>query len=191
MKKRLNLLAAAGALLVFAGIAAIVATNFSADKKLDAAVQTAEKIQQMLPPVSAGIEDMYTTADMAALSVDGVDYIALIGAEKYGVLLPVKNRWDADTLSVCPQRFDGSCYSGNMVVGGSDNQFDFVTKLDIGDKITVTDMLGAQFVYSVARIDRAKTAEREKLVQEGFQLTVFTRDSKTADYIIVRCVSGV
>ena len=191
MKKKINLLVAAGALMVFAGVAAIVLTNISAEKNLDAAVQTAEKIQQMLPPATAGLEDVYSSAEMAVFNVDGSDYAALIKTEKYGVMLPVKNVWNSRTLPECPQRFYGSCYSGDMVIGGSDSQLGLVTKLDIGDKITVTDMLGAEFDYSVARIDRSKTAGSEKLINEEYCLTIFARDSKTSDYIIVRCAKAV
>ena len=55
----------------------------------------------------------------------------------------------------------------------------------------VPNMLGAEFDYSVARIDRSKTAESEKLINEEYCLTIFARDSKTSDYIIVRCAKAV
>ena len=57
--------------------------------------------------------------------------------------------------------------------------------------VMVPNMLGAEFDYSVARIDRSKTAESEKLINEEYCLTIFARDSKTSDYIIVRCAKAV
>ena len=74
-----------------------------------------------------------------------------------------------------------------MVIGAGEVHFAFLAQLDIGDKITVTDMLGAEFNYTVEKILRSDSAESEKLTAGDYPLVLFTFSSKENKYIIVSC----
>ena len=187
MKKRFNLFILLGALLIFAGLGAMVLTQNSAEKNRISATETAEKIMAVLPPATEGIEGMYSFSEMPAMSVDGTDYIALLKAEKYGVKMPIANRWSKNSAEKHPCRFTGSCYDGSMVIGAGEVHFAFLAQLDIGDKITLTDMLGAEFNYTVEKIFRSDSAESEKLTAGDYPLVLFTFNSKENKYIIVNC----
>lgn len=187
MIKKLNVLMLAGALLFFAGLGAIVINQNNAEKNFIAAMNTAEKIQQKLPPANEGIDDMYYSAEMPTMSVGGVDYIALVETEKFGVKLPVAANWNKKAASQYPCRFTGSCYDKTMVIGAGEKQFEFAAKVDIGDRITVTDMLGYRFNYTIDKIIRVDSADAEKLLSGDYPLTLFAPDSSTKGYIVVRC----
>ena len=187
MKKRPNFFIIAGALLIFAGLGALGITRSTAQKSCEAAQHTAKKLEQLMPPATEGIADMYSSAEMPAMAMDGTDWIALLKAEKYGVMLPVAAGWDKKAAAEYPCRFAGSCYDGSMVIGAGENLFGFLAQLDMGDKITVADMLGAQFNYTVEKIVRSDSAEAEKLTAGDYPFVLFTFSSRENKYIIVNC----
>ena len=106
-----------------------------------------------------------------------------------GLTLPVADAWDSGDLYAGPRRFFGSAYDRSLVIGGADQegQFAFCSKVDIGAMLTVTDMTGAQFHYTVTRVDRAEHAETAWLTQPGHDLTLFCRAAYSMEYIAVRC----
>lgn len=83
-------------------------------------------------------------------------------------------------------------YDNSLVIGGADHptQFGFCAEIQHGTAISVTDMAGAQFSYTVSRIDRAKHAETSWLQSGEYDLSLFCRDTYSLEYIVVRCISA-
>ena len=81
-------------------------------------------------------------------------------------------------------------YGNSLIIGGSSQkgQFDFCEKMDLGDKITITDMTGTEFSYEVVRIDRRKNVQTETLQEGSYDLTLFVQDRISRAYIIARCM---
>lgn len=77
--------------------------------------------------------------------------------------LPVRASWNTDYMKKVPCRFDGNPYDGCLVIGGHDSagQFDFVSKLDKDDLITITDMTGTVFTYTVSVVRHSDNARAE------------------------------
>ena len=48
-------------------------------------------------------------------------------------------------------------------------------------------MTGAKFSYTVSKIERKRSAEKEVLSDPSSDLTLFVRDSGNMEYIVVRC----
>ena len=142
-----------------------------------------EKMEILLPErIPAGI---HTGEAMPVLEIDGKDYAALLEIPAFGLELPIADRWESGKLS----RFSGSAYDNTLVIGGPDHpkQFGFCDQIDLGVPITLTDMTGGQFFYTVARVDRSKHADAEWLQNPAYDLTLFCRDTVSMDYIAVRC----
>ena len=76
-----------------------------------------------------------------------------------------------------------------MVIGGADDprQFGFCDEIDLGVTVTVTDMTGAEFTYTVSRVDRSSSAEASWLTDAQHDLTLFCRDQYSMEYLAVRC----
>ena len=70
-----------------------------------------------------------------------------------------------------------------------EEQFACLKQLDMGNRIVVTDMTGAQFFYEVAWIERQKSVDEGKMDNGEFQLSLFVRDTLSMEYVIVRCHS--
>lgn len=148
------------------------------------------KLIEILPERTPGVPGMYPDSCMPVLEIDGVDYVAMLEIPLLGVRLPVADNWDSEKLSDSPARFFGSAYDQTLVIGGADypQQFAFCDKIEHGTKVIVTDLTGAQFSYTVSRIDRAKDAENQWLMNTDYDLTLFCRDMYSMEYIAVRCV---
>lgn len=148
------------------------------------------RIVAYLPERTPGMPDMYPDTGMPVLEVDGDDYGAVLEVPAFSVRLPVADEWQSRNLTCCPARFSGSAYGGTLVIGGGDypGQLDFCGKIGHGATVTVTDMTGACFSYTVVRIDRSSQAENQWLTKPEWDLTLFCRDNGTMEYIAVRCV---
>jgi len=148
------------------------------------------KITEVLPERTLGTPELYPDPGMPILEIDGVDYVALLEIPSFGVALPIADKWDGKKLFDSPARFYGSAYDHTLVIGGTDDpqQLGFCDKIEHGAIVTVTDMTGAQFVYRVSGINRAKHANAQWLTDADCDLTVFCHDMYTTEYIAVRCV---
>mgnify|MGYP003305960195 CR=1 FL=1 len=76
-----------------------------------------------------------------------------------------------------------------LIIGGvdSDGQFGFVPGIDIGDTVVVTDMKGYEFTYTVSTVKHAKNAKASTLIDDNSDLTLFAKDKRTGDWLLVRC----
>ena len=119
-------------------------------------------IEQILPERTAGIPGSYLSSAMPVLEIEDADYVAMLEVPS----------------------FDNS-----LIIGGTDapRQFGFCDKIEHGAQIIITDMTGAQFTYTVSKVDRAKRAETQWLMDSDYELTLFCHDVYSMEYIAVRC----
>jgi hypothetical protein len=152
----------------------------------------AAQLKSLLQPRVPGVTDQFTAMDMPVLQLDGRDYVALLEVPAFSVALPVRSTWGTLASQACPSRFSGTVYDSTLVIGGSDRQghLDFLSAIENGDLVLVTDMTGAQFTYRVSRITHSRTASAQMLLQDNADLTLFAWDSTSLEYVIVRCVSA-
>ena len=187
MRTKPNLLQILGLTLVLISAIVLMGSEFLAIRNQKAAHSLAERLQGAIPAVSEGDPQNYSNPAMPVLQLEGEDYSGLIQVPAFGVCLPLGSDWDSRTVSRYPCRFSGSVYDNSLIVGGSKDQFDFCSRIDLGDHVTVTDMTGARFSYEVVRIDRRAHAEATVLQEGNFHLTLFAPDEATGNYIILRC----
>lgn len=147
-----------------------------------------QQLLAAIPQRSAGDPMNYSESAMPVIQLEGKDFSGLLQVKKFGVTLPIGAGWDRDGIVTYPRRFSGSAYDNSLILGGSSRKgmFDFLGSLDIGDRITVTDLQGAQFSYEISRIDRRKNADLNTLQDSDSDLTLFALDESTMVYIIAR-----
>ena len=78
-------------------------------------------------------------------------------------------------------------YNNSLLIGGSDGQLSCLKKIGHGETVTVTDMQGAEYKYTVTNIRRSSDAHKESLQKYNDSLVLFIRDTYTLEYIIVSC----
>lgn len=188
-KKRASFLGILGIGLILCSAAMLLFQHFRAHTAAVSAKAVVSQMEAMLPERTAGIPGIYADPAMPVLELEGEDYSGLLDVPAFGVTLPVGSSWDPGKLSRYPCRFWGSVNDNSLVIGGTDQQgqFDFCDKIDLGAIITVTDMTGAKFTYSVTQVDRARHADADWLCSEAYDLTLFARANFSLEYIAVRC----
>ena len=188
-KRKFPIVLALGICLVVISFALIVGLQIRTYMGANESQKVVTKINELLPERIAGVPGTYPNPNMPVLGINDVDYVALIEIPSLHLSLPVADACNSQKLYNSPARFYGSCYDQSLVIGGADNshQFSFCDKIDIGTVITVTDMTGTQFFYTVSRVDRSKSAESNWLIRRDYDLTLFCRDALSMEYIAVRC----
>lgn len=189
MKKRFNLLQVLGVLLVLGSCAALFGSEIMAQRNAAAAEALTTQLVSRLPAPVEGDPESYSDPAMPVLQLNGEDFSGLVRVPAFGVTLPIGNDWNTTNLSQYPCRFWGSAYDHSLIIGGSGQkgQFDFCTKLDLGNQILITDMAGAEFSYEVMRIDRREHTDMDTFLETDCDLILFARDTASKSYIIVRC----
>ena len=189
-KRKFPLLLVLGICLILASVSLVLDFQI----RMHMGVQHSQKIlsimEQLLPERSPGVPGIYLTSGMPVLEIENVDYVAMLEVPSFGIALPVADQWDSNKLFQSPSRFFGSAYDNSLIIGGVDDprQFGFCDKIEHGAQITVTDMTGAQFTYTVSSVDRAKHADAQWLMDADCDLTLFCHDIYSMEYIAVRCV---
>ncbi len=191
MKKRLLFLGVIlGICLILGSLCLVLITQTRMHKGSRESQAIVSRLMELLPEKTPGTPEGYLNTAMPVLDIDGTDYVAILEIPAFGIRLPVSDDWRDKDLYCAPSRFGGSVYDHSLVIGGGDysRQFDFCDKIELETLVMVTDLTGAQFPYSVSRVDRAEQAETQWLVSSDFDLTLFCRDSYSMEYIAVRCV---
>jgi len=188
-KHKFSILLTLGAALILVGLTLAVVFQIRVHTGSAERQAALAKMQVLLPDRSTGVPGTYPNPDMPVLEIDGVDYAAMLEIPSRNITLPVADKWNSEKLLRSPARFYGSAYDGSLVIGGADNayQFAFCDEIDNGTVITVTDMTGAQFFYTVSRVDRSQSAGSNWLISSDYDLTLFCRDTYSMEYIAVRC----
>ena len=189
MKKR-NIRIITGISLILMSICFVIVFQAVMKNSSAKSQKVAQKLSALLPERTPGLVDDYRDTAMPVVGIDGVDYVALLEIPAFGVKAPVEDAWEGKMLTTAVGRFWGSAYDRSLVIGGPDypGMFDFCDDIETGTRITVTDMTGTQYTYTVSKIDRAKHAETQWLRSADCDLTLFCHDVYSMEYIAVRCV---
>lgn len=152
--------------------------------------EAAQRIEKLLPERSAGIAEERENAAMAAIEIDGKDFVGLLEIPDRNIKLPVAASWGTSDFSFRPARYTGSVYNNTLIIGGkyAEGNFDFIDSLEPGEEITFTDMFGFVFDYTVEKISHSDNADTETLKSVGGALTLFVK--KDSRFLIVRCTDS-
>lgn len=192
MREKLNFPQKLGLLLILVSSLVLLGTEVLTNLYRSEAREIAAQLESRLPGRREGDVHNYSDPAMPVLQIHGTDFVGLLEVPSFGVTLPIGNSWSSTAAARYPCRFLGSAYDNSLILGGANRkgQLDFCEKLDLGDRITVTDMTGTEFSYEVVRIDRRDSADIATLQEDGSDLTLFVRSKTWSGYVIVRCAAA-
>lgn len=146
-----------------------------------------DTIRSLTPEPQGTAIEIQKDQSMAALSVDGIDFIGLLEFPAFDSVLPVCENWERPSKYPC--RFNGSIYGGNLQVGGTSQkgQYDFYRDISMGDEVFFTDMRGNRYQYTVESIRHVEHVDQATLEGEESGLTLFIKNIYAFDYILVFC----
>ncbi len=127
---------------------------------------------------------------MPVRTVQGQDYIGILDIPELQISLPVISDWSYPKLKIAPCRFQGSVYLDNLIILGHNyrRHLAALKDIEIGEKVSFTDMDGNIFRYKVSEIVILDGDDIESMVAEdGWDLTLFTCTMSGQTRITVRC----
>lgn len=180
---------AIGVVLVLCAGYLLVSSHIATDQARQDAKVILEKTLALMPQTQNRVPEERGNNAMAAMEVDGVNVLGVLEIPQYGSTLPLASGWDTSLVLSMPCRFTGSIYDRSLIIGAVDaeSQFSFASQMNMGDTIVLTDMEGGRYTYQVAAIHHAKHATLEKLQAGDYAMTIFVKDSKTSEYLLIRC----
>lgn len=114
--------------------------------------------------------------EMPTLEIDGQAYIGYLELPTLGLSLPVMSEWSYPKLRVAPCRYWGSVYDDSLVIlaHNYDRHFGRLQELAIGDVVQFIDADGVIYRYTVEKQEILEKPDVEKMVDSGYDLTLFT-----------------
>ncbi len=146
---------------------------------------TVSRIEEILPNKSTGFIEERSDSSMAAISLNGSDFVGLLEIGDYNLKLPVFAKWSRSDAQR-PAVYLGSPYDGSLIIGANyEQQFYFADTMETGVEICFTDLYGQVFTYQVDFIKHAAHADTSVLKAEKCDLTIFVKVK--GEYLILRC----
>lgn len=133
---------------------------------------------------------LHPEMDMPTVEIDGNRYIGRVTIPALGLELPVMSQWSYPNLKIAPCRYQGSAYTGDLIIAGHNYRTHFgpLKNLGVGDTVLFTDADGNQFRYTVAQVETLAKTAVEEMAAGDWDLTLFTCTLGGQTRVTVRCV---
>ena len=188
MKKQTNrLFILTGICLLLIGAVVLISWQTGIGTSQQKAADYVQTIRNLFPTPQGAAPEERRDNTMAALSLDGTDFVGILEIPKYSSSLPVCADWGEVTKHPC--RLSGSVYDRTIQIGGTSQrgQYDFYRELSVGDSVFFTDMEGNRFSYQITDIRYEKHADQTTLQREDAALTLFIKNVYAFEYVIIFC----
>lgn len=115
-------------------------------------------------------------AELPTMEIDGDEYIGIIELPTLDRSLPVMKDWSYPKLRLSPCRYWGSAEKGNFVIFAHNysRHFGSIKDLAIGDPVQFVSADGRVYRYSVEKIETLEKGDVDKMLNSGYDLTLFT-----------------
>ena len=127
--------------------------------------------------------------EMKTTKINGYDYIGTITIPELKLELPVMSEYDYTRLKKSPCRYYGSVYTNDLIICAHSyrTHFKYLDKLKQNDVVAFTDIDGNNYFYEVLEIEILKPTDVEKMINNDFDLTLYTCTGDGNNRITVRC----
>jgi len=123
------------------------------------------------------------------INIEGYDYIGTISIPTLNLELPVMSEYDYDRLKISPCRYYGNIHTNDLIICAHSYKTHFknIDKLNQKDLIIITDTDGIKYVYEVLEIEILKPTDVSKMIDNEFDLTLYTCTNDGLNRITIRC----
>ena len=127
--------------------------------------------------------------EMKTTKINGYNYLGTITIPRLNLELPVMDEYDYNRLKKAPCRYYGSIYTNDLIICAHSyrTHFGYLDRLKQKDMIVFTDIDGINYFYEVLEIEILKPTEVDKMINNDFDLTLYTCTSDGNNRITVRC----
>lgn len=127
--------------------------------------------------------------EIDTINIKGYDYIGTIIIPKLDLKLPIMSEYDYSRLKKTPCRYYGSIHTNDLIICGHSykTHFKYLNKLKQKDLIIFTDVNNVNYVYEVLEIEVLKKTDVEKMIDNNYDLTLYTCTNGGIDRLTIRC----
>ena len=123
------------------------------------------------------------------VNVEGYDYIGTIIIPVLNLELPIMSEYDYDRLKIAPCRYYGSIHTNDLIICAHSykTHFKYLNKLKQKDLVIITDINGNNYIYEVVTIEVLKPNQVSEMINNDYDLTLYTCTNDGQNRITVRC----
>lgn len=128
-------------------------------------------------------------SEMNTTNINGYDYIGTLTIPTLNLELPIMSEYDYDRLKIAPCRYYGSVYTNDLIICAHSykTHFKYISNLKQKDLIIFTDINGSNYIYEVLEIEILKPTEVSEMINNEFDLTLYTCTNDGQNRITIRC----
>lgn len=130
-----------------------------------------------------------TNSNIQTTNIDGYDYIGWITIPSLNLELPIMSEYDYTRLNIAPCRYYGSIYTNDLIICAHSykTHFKYLNKLKQKDLVIITDINGNNYIYEVVTIEVLKPNQVSEMINNDYDLTLYTCTNDGQNRITVRC----
>ena len=127
--------------------------------------------------------------EMKTIQINNYDYIGTINIPVLNLELPVMSECDYTRLDIAPCRYYGSIYTNDLIICAHSykTHFKYLDKLKQKDIIIFTDVDNNNYIYEVLEVEILSPTSVSEMINNDFDLTLYTCTSDGNNRITVRC----
>ena len=127
--------------------------------------------------------------EMKTVNINGDEFIGTITIPVLNLELPVMSEYSYSRLKKAPCRYYGNLFTNDLIICAHayETFFANLIKLKQNDLIFFTDVDGNNYAYEVLEIEILKPTDVDKMVNNEFDLTLYTCTSDNMNRVTVRC----
>lgn len=116
------------------------------------------------------------TGENLTTFINGYEYLGVISIPTLELVLPILQDWSYSNLNLAPCRHFGSIAEDNLVIAAHNytSHFGKLSKLVVGDTLSITDMSGQEYFYTVAMMKTMEATAVEEVQNSGYDLVLYT-----------------
>ena len=127
--------------------------------------------------------------EMKTININGDEFIGTITIPSINLELPVLSKFSNSNLKKAPCRYYGNLFTNDLIICAHayETFFANLNKLKQNDLIIFTDVDGNVYTYEVLEVEVLKPTDVDKMVNNEFDLTLYTCTYDNTGRVTVRC----
>lgn len=147
------------------------------------------RAERLLDGLTPRLEKIIDSKGSKKPYLDGNEYIGVLSIPDLDLKLPVMADCDYTRLRIAPCLYYGSPDSEHMVIAAHNypSHFGRLSQLEMGDRVSFTDIDGAVYNYRVGDIETLPANAAEDMIHSDWALSLYTCTYSGMSRVTVRC----
>lgn len=126
--------------------------------------------------------------EVKEINIDGNNYIGILKIPKLSLELPIMSDWNYNKMKISPCRYYGNIYTNDLIICAHayKSLFGRLNELNIDDLVVIIDTNNNYYYYEVKVIEIIQPNDVKKMIENNFDLTLYTCTSDNLNRLTIR-----